>query len=135
MARVTFVVGSTHRVGNLRLLRADTPFNTSLMRSVAMTTPSDDLRRVFLADRSEAVPKKDNVAVRGTAEKSQPKAATDTWAFEHSTSCQSRTRQRDCYESAFPAQGLELQVMRRTETNPVLLRREASWRLIAENRG
>jgi hypothetical protein len=100
-----------------------------------MTAPSDDLRRVILADRSEAVPKKDNVTVRGIAEKSQPKAATDSWAFENSASCQSRNRLHDCCGSAFLLQKLERTLMRKTETNPILPGRGTSRRLMADYRG
>jgi len=38
------------------------------------TLPSDDLLNVFLADRSEAVPDKKNITVRGVLEKSRTKA-------------------------------------------------------------
>ena len=71
MARVTFVTGSTHGVGNMQHRRADTVLNTSLTRSVRMTPSSVDPHNVFLTDRSEAIPDKNNITVRGILEKSQ----------------------------------------------------------------
>jgi hypothetical protein len=100
-----------------------------------MTPSSEDSHSVFLTDRSEAVPKKDNITVHGTVEKSQPKAATDSWAFENSASCQSRNRLHDCCGSAFLLQKLERTLMRKTETNPILRRRRTFRRLMADYRG
>ncbi len=70
MARVIFVTGSTHGIGNLQHWRADTLLNTSLRRSVRTTLSSEDPHSVLLTDRSEAVPKKDNITVQGILEKS-----------------------------------------------------------------
>jgi len=70
MAQVTFVTGSAHRVGNLQHWRADTLLNTSLRRSVSVTPSSDDPHSVFLMDRSEAAPDKNDITVRGIPEKS-----------------------------------------------------------------
>jgi hypothetical protein len=78
MARVTFVTGSMFGVGNLQHWRADTLLNTSLIRSVRMTPSSDDPHSVFLTDRSEAVPKMDNITVRGILEKSWSAGATES---------------------------------------------------------
>ena len=78
MARVTFVTGSTHGVGNMQHRRADTVLNTSLTRSVRMLPSSDDPHNVFLADRSEDIPDKNNITVQGILEKSQTKGARES---------------------------------------------------------
>ena len=99
-----------------------------------MTPSSEDPNSVFITDRSETVPKKDNITVHGTVEKSQPKAATDSWAFENSASCQSRNRLHDCCGLAFLLQKLERTLMRKTETNPILPGRGTFRCLMADYR-
>ena len=42
-----------------------------------MPPPSDDLHNVFLADRSEDIPDKNNITVRGILEKNQTAAAIE----------------------------------------------------------
>jgi len=79
MATVFFVTGIEGGVASLQhrgaLLRSNggvgIVLNISLMSSVAMTAPSDDLRRVILADRSEAVPHENYITVRIIPEKTQ----------------------------------------------------------------
>jgi hypothetical protein len=78
MAQATFVTGSDGRVRNLQHRRADTLLNTSLRRSVRITPSSEDPHSVLLTDRSEAVPKKDNITVQGTVEKSWLAGATES---------------------------------------------------------
>jgi hypothetical protein len=41
-----------------------------------MSPPSDDLHNVFLADRSEDIPDKNNITVQGILEKTQSEAAS-----------------------------------------------------------
>ena len=81
MARVTYVTGSTHRVGNLQHWQADTLLNTSLRRSVRMPPSSDDPHSVFLTDRSEVVPDKNNITVQGILEKSRSAGAAEPKEF------------------------------------------------------
>ena len=86
MARILFVTGSAGGVGvgNLQhwgaLRRSNggsrIVLNSSLMRSVTMSPPSNDLLNVFSADRSETVPGKNNITVRGILEKTQSEAAS-----------------------------------------------------------
>jgi len=71
MARVTFVTGSTHGVGNLQHWRANTVLNTSLTRFVRMPPPSDDLHNVLLANRPDVIPDKNNITVQDISEKTQ----------------------------------------------------------------
>ena len=80
MARILFVTGSTSGVGvgNLQHWRANTVLNTSLTRSVRMPPSSDDPHNVFLADRSEDIPDKNNITVQGILEKSQTKGARES---------------------------------------------------------
>ena len=68
-------------------------------------------------------------------EKSQPKAATDSWAFENSASCQSRNRLHDCCGLAFLLQQLERTLVRKIETNPILPGRGTFRCLMADYRG
>ena len=85
MARVTFVTGSTGRAGSQQHRRAlrksnggfQNGLNSSLMRSSTMIPPSNDLLNVFLADRSETVPGKNNITVQSILEKTQTTAAPD----------------------------------------------------------
>ena len=86
MARILFVTGSAGGVGvgNLQhrgaLRRSNGGFrivlNSSLMRSVTMTPPSDDLHNVLLANRPDAIPDKNNITVQGILEKTQSEAAS-----------------------------------------------------------
>ena len=76
MARVTFAVDGKDGVGNLQHWRANTVLNTSLTRSVRMPPSSDDPHNVFLADRSEDIPDKNNITVQGILEKTQSEAAS-----------------------------------------------------------
>ena len=78
MARVTFAVDGKDGVGNLQHWRANTVLNTSLTRSVRMPPSSDDPHNVFLTDRSEAVPDKNNITVQGILEKSQTTVSAET---------------------------------------------------------
>ena len=80
MARILFVTGSTSGVGvgNLQHWQANTVLNTSLTRSVRMLPSSDDPHNVFLADRSEDIPDKNNITVQGIQEKSQTKGARES---------------------------------------------------------
>ena len=79
MARILFVTGSTSGVGvgNLQHWQANTVLNTSLTRSVRMLPSSDDPHNVFLADRSEDIPDKNNITVQGILEKSQTTGASE----------------------------------------------------------
>ena len=81
MARVTFVTDSKDGVRNLQHCRTDTVLNTSLTRSVRMPLPSDDPHSVFLTDRSEAIPDKNNITVRGILEKSRSAGAAEPKEF------------------------------------------------------
>ena len=76
MVQIFFVTGSASGVGvgNLQHWRANTVLNTSLTRSVRMPPSSDDPHNVFLTDRSEAVPDKNNITVQGIPEKSESEA-------------------------------------------------------------
>ena len=86
MARATFVTGSAGGVGvgNLQhrgaLRRSNggsrIVLNSSLMRSVTMSPPSDDLHNVLLANRPEVIPNKNNITVRGILEKTQSEAVS-----------------------------------------------------------
>jgi hypothetical protein len=78
MARVTFAVDGKDGVGNLQHWRANTVLNTSLTKFVRMPPSSDDPHSVFLTDRSEAVPDKNNITVRGILEKSQTTVSAET---------------------------------------------------------
>jgi len=86
MARILFVTGSAGGVGvgNLQhrgaLLRSNggsrIVLNSSLMRSVTMSPPSDDLHNVLLANRPDTIPDKNNITVQGILEKTQSEAAS-----------------------------------------------------------
>jgi hypothetical protein len=86
MVRILFVTGSAGGVGigNLQhrgaLRKSNGGFrivlNSSLMRSVTMTPPSDDLHNVLLANRPDAIPDKNNITVQGILEKTQSEAAS-----------------------------------------------------------
>jgi hypothetical protein len=86
MARILFVTGSAGGVGvgNLQhrgaLRRSNGGFrivlNSSLMKSVTMTPPSDDLHNVLLANRPDAIPSENNITVQGILEKTQSEAAS-----------------------------------------------------------
>jgi hypothetical protein len=86
MARILFVTGSAGGVGvgNLQhrgaLRRSNgssrNVLNSSLMRSVTMSPPSDDLHNVLLANRPDAIPDKNNITVQGILEKTQSEAAS-----------------------------------------------------------
>ena len=86
MARILFVTGSAGGVGvgNLQhrsaLRKSNGGFrivlNSSLMRSVTMSPPSDDLHNVLLANRPDVIPDKNNITVRGILEKTQSEAAS-----------------------------------------------------------
>ena len=86
MARILFVTGSAGGVGvgNLQhrgaLRRSNggsrIVLNSSLMRSVTMSPPSDDLHNVLLANRPDAIPDKNNITVQGILEKTQSEAAS-----------------------------------------------------------
>ena len=86
MARILFVTGSAGGVGVETLqhraaLRKSNGgsrnvLNSSLMRSVTMTPPSDDLHNVLLANRPDAIPDKNNITVQGILEKTQSEAAS-----------------------------------------------------------
>jgi hypothetical protein len=78
MARVTFAVDGKDGVGNLQHWRANTVLNTSLTKFVRMPPSSDDPHSVFLTDRSEAVPDKNNITVQGILEKSQTTVSAET---------------------------------------------------------
>ena len=80
MVQIFFVTGSASGVGvgNLQHWRANTVLNTSLTRSVRMPPSSDDPHSVFLTDRSEAVPDKNNITVQGILEKSQTTVSAET---------------------------------------------------------
>jgi hypothetical protein len=72
MDRILSVTGGAGGVGvgNLQHRSAGIVLNTSLMGSATMIQPSDDFHNVFLADRSEVVPEKNNITVQGIMEKS-----------------------------------------------------------------
>ena len=88
MARILFVTDSAGGavVGNLQhrsaLRKSNGGFrivlNSSLMRFVRMPPSSDDPHSVFLTDRSEAVPDKNNITVQGILEKSQTTVSAET---------------------------------------------------------
>ena len=86
MVRILFVTGSAGGVGvgNLQhrgaLRRSNggsrIVLNSSLMRSVTMSPPSDRLHNVLLANRPDVIPDKNNITVRGILEKTQSEAAS-----------------------------------------------------------
>ena len=86
MARILLVTDSAGGVGveNLQhryaLRKANggscDVLNSSLMRSVTMSPPSDDLHNVLLANSSDAIPDKNNITVQGILEKTQSEAAS-----------------------------------------------------------
>ena len=88
MARIFFVTGGAGGVGvgNLRHQEVRRKsnggsrivLNSSLMRSVTMSPPSDDLHNVLLANRPEVIPNKNNITVRGILEKSWLAHAVET---------------------------------------------------------
>ena len=53
--------------------------NSSLMRCVTITPPSDDLLNVLLANRSDAIPRENNITVQGILEKSWSADAVELW--------------------------------------------------------
>jgi hypothetical protein len=82
MARVFFVTGkggfeSLQQRGALLKSNGGSSdvLNLSLMRSVTMPPPSDDLHNVLLAKRPDAIPDENNITAQGILEKSQSKAA------------------------------------------------------------
>jgi hypothetical protein len=85
MARVFFVMGSAGLVGylqhrgNLRKSIGDSRIvlNSSLMRSVTVTPPSDDLHNFLLAYRLGAIQDRNNITVQGILEKTPTKAASE----------------------------------------------------------
>jgi hypothetical protein len=95
MARVFFVTGNDRGVGvgNLQhrvALRKSNGgsrivLNSSLMRSVTMTPPSDDLHNVLLANRPDAIPSENNITVQGILEKSQTTAAAESMEARRET--------------------------------------------------
>ena len=87
MDQILFVTGSAGEVGIGNLQHRDAlrkwnggsriVLNSSLMRSVTMTPPSDKLHNVLLANRPDAIPD-DNITVQGILEKSQTTAAAES---------------------------------------------------------
>jgi hypothetical protein len=88
MARIFFVTGSAGGVGVGNLQHRDAlrrsnggsqiVLNSSLMRSVTMSPPSDDLHNVLLANRPDAIPDENNITVQSILEKSQTKGARES---------------------------------------------------------
>ena len=86
MARILLVTDSAGGVGveNLQhrgaLRRSNggsrIVLNSSLMRSVTMSPPSDDLHNVLLANRPDAIPDENDITVQGILEKTQSEAAS-----------------------------------------------------------
>jgi hypothetical protein len=89
MSRVVFVTGSACGVGvgNLQhgcALRKSNGgsrdvLNLSLMRSVTMLPPNDDLHNVLLAKRPDAIPDENNITVQGILEKSWSADSVELW--------------------------------------------------------
>jgi hypothetical protein len=81
MARILFVTGSAGGVGVRNLQHRDAlrksnggsriVLNSSLMRAVTMTPPSDDLHNILLADRTDDIPGENSITVHGISGKSQ----------------------------------------------------------------
>ena len=88
MARILFVTGSAGGVGVRNLQHRDAlrksnggsriVLNSSLMRAVTMTPPSDDLHNILLADRTDDIPGENSITVQGISGKSQTVGARGT---------------------------------------------------------
>ena len=95
MARILFVTGSAGGVGigNLQhwiALRKSNDgsrivLNSSLMRSVTMAPPRDDLYNVLFANRPDAIPDENNITVQGILEKTQTAAAAESMEARRET--------------------------------------------------
>ena len=75
MERILFVTGGAGGVGLETLQHQGTlrnsnggssdVLNSSLMRAVTMTPPSDDLHNILLADRTDDIPGENSITVQG----------------------------------------------------------------------
>jgi hypothetical protein len=80
-------VGNLQHRGALRKLNGDSRYvlNTWLVRSVAMSPPSDRLHNVLFANRSDAIPDENNITVRDSPEKSQTTSAPESMEARRET--------------------------------------------------